>query len=373
MNNFDILRKPIFELPKKRGSSYLPEFLREIFNEYLKTIKEFNGDEQNLLENHHEKISEFCDKIISSTEHYLNGHTVKAFEELAQGLALVEEFLHIPKGNAFISPSTETLFRVRNGNNRMFSKKEMFHIPFDKREIIKTQRYSIPGLPCLYLGNSIYVCWEELRRPDINQMQVSRFEIDKNELKFLDLSFLPAGFIQSYERLKEQTGDGLSVFFLNYIITWPLMASCSIVTSNDNGDFKPEHIIPQLLLQWVSTTHELDGIKYMSTRILPEDTKGFGSHANYVLPVKVVQKEGVCTNLAKKTKMTESISWQILSISNPTIVSQKTTKEDLAVRVMKSMPTLIDLELSVGKRTNYFQTAFGKMEIELCKMEATSI
>ena len=43
--------------------------------------------------------------------------------------------------------------------------KELFHIPISKRGIVKTQRYSIPGYPCLYLGKSIYGCWEEMRRP----------------------------------------------------------------------------------------------------------------------------------------------------------------------------------------------------------------
>ena len=151
------------------------------------------------------------------------------------------------------------------------------------------------------------------------------------------------------------------------------MACCSIVTHNDNGHFKPEHIIPQLLLQWVSVKHELDGIKYMSTRTMPEEYRGFGSHVNYVLPVKKIEKEGVCKILASKIKLTESVSWQLLSISNPHLVSQKTTKEELEIRVKKSMPSIMEIELTKGKATKYFQTAFGKMEIELCKMEASSL
>lgn len=375
MNNFDILRKSIFQLPKKRGSKYLPDFLATIFEDYLITIKDFDEMEGKSLEKHHDNISNFCDQIVLATKQYLNGLTVNAYNELAVGLELVENHLYMPIDNAFEMQDVETLFRMRNGTNRVFSKNEMFHIPFDRREIIKTQRYSIPGLPCLYLGNSIYICWEELRRPNINNVQVSRFEIDKSRFKLLDLSFLPAGFIQSYENLKKNSIQGLNLtnLFLSYIITWPLMASCSIVTSNDDGHFKPEHIIPQLLLQWVSVKHKLDGIKYMSTRIIPEEYKGFGSHVNYVLPTKKIEKEGICKHLANKTKLTESISWQLLSISNPNLVSQKTTNEELDIRVMKSMPSIMEIELTKGKPMNYFQTAFGKMEIELCKMEASSL
>lgn len=39
-------------------------------------------------------------------------------------------------------------------NNRLFhfTKDEMFHIPYDKRHLVGNQRYSLSGLPCLYLG-----------------------------------------------------------------------------------------------------------------------------------------------------------------------------------------------------------------------------
>lgn len=32
-----------------------------------------------------------------------------------------------------------------------FSKDEMFHIPYDKRDLVGNQRFSLSGLPCLYL------------------------------------------------------------------------------------------------------------------------------------------------------------------------------------------------------------------------------
>lgn len=42
-----------------------------------------------------------------------------------------------------------------------FSKDEMFHIPYEKRNLVGNQRFSLSGLPCLYLGGSSYICWEE--------------------------------------------------------------------------------------------------------------------------------------------------------------------------------------------------------------------
>ena len=38
-----------------------------------------------------------------------------------------------------------------------FSKDEMFHIPYEKRNLVGNQRFSLSGLPCLYLGGSSYI------------------------------------------------------------------------------------------------------------------------------------------------------------------------------------------------------------------------
>ncbi|WP_293880615.1 MULTISPECIES: hypothetical protein [unclassified Sphingobacterium] len=63
------------------------------------------------------------------------------------------------------------LFRLRVINqNYPLSKEDLFHIPFDKRSLVSTQRFSISGLPSLYLANSIYVAWEEMKRPSMNEV-----------------------------------------------------------------------------------------------------------------------------------------------------------------------------------------------------------
>ena len=49
-----------------------------------------------------------------------------------------------------------------------FNYSDMFHIPLDKKGIIHTQRYSSPGYPCLYVGESIYACWEEMHRSNFD-------------------------------------------------------------------------------------------------------------------------------------------------------------------------------------------------------------
>lgn len=62
----------------------------------------------------------------------------------------------------------------------------MFHIPFNKRSKISTQRFSIPGVPCLYLAVTSYGVWLELNKPKNDNFFVSSYKIQKN-LKILNL------------------------------------------------------------------------------------------------------------------------------------------------------------------------------------------
>ncbi len=62
----------------------------------------------------------------------------------------------------------------------------MLHIPFCNRELVSTQRFSVPGVPCLYLGTTSYVCWLEMDKPQDNIFNVSAFELPEN-LNILNL------------------------------------------------------------------------------------------------------------------------------------------------------------------------------------------
>ena len=55
----------------------------------------------------------------------------------------------------FEIPQDAVFYRMRVCDLRKeIKRKELFHIPFEKIRQIKTQRYSSPGYPCLYLGVS---------------------------------------------------------------------------------------------------------------------------------------------------------------------------------------------------------------------------
>src|SRR5690606_27062195 len=181
--------------------------------------------------------------------------------------------------------------------NYPYQKKEMFHIPFELRNKVSTQRFSIPGFPSLYLGRTIYICWEELNRPSIDKIQAIRYKNIK-PLKLLDLT--PP--IKDCEDI-----DELYRFFM----TFPLIMCCSVKVKDTSDTFKPEYIIPQLLLQWIRNNDSLDGIQYKSTHITSKVFNDSTELINIVLPVKTNDESGICKKLVAYFESTEVISWNL--------------------------------------------------------------
>ena len=77
------------------------------------------------------------------------------------------------------------LFRVRpDVEKEKYCRKELFHVPFEKANIINAGRYSLSKKPCLYLGGSAYsntglsLCWFETNMPA--QFHWSEFKIADN-------------------------------------------------------------------------------------------------------------------------------------------------------------------------------------------------
>ena len=87
----------------------------------------------------------------------------------------------------------KTLYRVWQAHSADLHRNDLFHIPFELRHMVATQRYSMPGLPCLYLAGSIYTCWEEMGRPPLHELQCAAFWVKEGKsLKMLNFSNRPA-------------------------------------------------------------------------------------------------------------------------------------------------------------------------------------
>src|SRR4029077_14880750 len=102
----------------------------------------------------------------------------------------------------------DQLYRIRpaKADEWHLEKRSLFHIPFNERHKVARQRYSIPGLPCLYLGGTLYVCWLEMNRPNFDSLFISRFRVTPGEtVSVLDLGMRPRNIAR---RISEWKSNG---------------------------------------------------------------------------------------------------------------------------------------------------------------------
>lgn len=357
----ELISDPLFDLPLKQPEGvYFDKYIEELLSSYLKKVDELDDtditiegevvSDKHLIKNVQTKI---INGLINSVKAYLDGYPYKAYdifnkvfnEEVKSLYKIIKQVIY---------PETQNFYRLRyNTTNYVYSRSEMFHIPFSERGKVATQRFSIPGFPSLYLGRTLYVCWEEMNRPDLNNFQAVRLEA-KKQIQLLDLS------------PPEVLNNDLTSENYYYIMTWPLIACCSVKVKNHSDTFKPEYIIPQLLLQWIRSNDKLDGIRYKSNHIDSELYKQKGELYNIVLPVKEILSSGHCQKLKETFNMTEVISWQLqqYAIGGQIFLSLNDSPLD------KKLP---HLELIKGAKYPYSYSALGKLEGYLDGLKANEI
>ncbi len=311
------LNRSILEKLQERGTNDFKETLSEILKYYLNGIDKIDDTEKIAIVGKTDfekkwfafryKIKALCKTLNEVAEDYYNGELYKCANKI---ISRLEGDKNIPgilyQGlNTVEINAGDYLYRIRiKDEKRFFKAHELFHIPFEKRGIIKTQRYSIPGYPCLYLSTSVYGCWEEMRKPDLSAFYISLLTAQKN-IKLLDL------------RLPENE----SVKSKSLLLTWPLIIACSIKVPDDNQSFKAEYIIPQFVLQVLIRNrqkHGFLGIKYTSTQRNNDfDFNENGLFDNIAIPVVSDQKKGLCSYLSDCFKITKPICYEHELIRHP--------------------------------------------------------
>lgn len=361
MTNKKIFQNEIFNLPKRRNGKELTSFLNDEFNLFSKQIFKFNSEIKREVKIKMPFINDQIRLILSALDDYYKGFPAIAYSKIAKSLDLLTKENILPIQKVPITGDRNNFFRIRVSDNRTLLKSDIFHIPFQLREQVLTQRYSIPGLPCLYLGDSIFVCWEELGRPDIDKLHVSRFDLSKSGYKFLHFNVSVNDIRKRCFSKNNDEGRFISQI-VSFLCYWPLFAACSIIVDKPNSFFKPEYIIPQLVLQWVVSTKKLDGIHYKSNRVSVEG-HNFGTFTNIVIPIKNISERGFCNDLKTKIKLTNPISWQLLDIAKP--ISENEKSKDVTASELRHA---MYIELIKGEKTFYHDSKFGLLEEKLKKL-----
>ena len=222
--------------------------------------------------------------------------------------------------------------RSKKEGEQNFEAPDLLHIPLNKRDLIKNQRFSINGFPCLYLSTSLYQCWEELRRPNLRNLYATGIMFTE-DLKLFDLRLIR----------KIKTTKQLEAFLQRL----PLILACSIKVKDDKGIFIPEYIISQSVLHTIiDKTNGIDGILYSSMRKdydyynADGNIMDYDRNENIVIPAKLVVE-----NNGEKKDLRDNLL-RMIEIGEPRNFEQELIKGEIGYVTSKS----------------YKKTIFGQME-----------
>lgn len=344
----------ILQNPRSERKTYR-QYLEEIFVQYQQKLEQHRAEIEPYcmiaepFEAVKNEVQESCKKLLHIYDLYMRGKIGEAVEDM--------DYSFMTSESIFLEELTqkEPMFRARTlePNQGSYEVEEMFHVPFEKRGIISNNRYSIAGFPCLYVGKSILACWEEMHKPNIDNLCVSRVAITEFEKRYvIDLSWKEDvdGEIPEDEEAKSERHQ--------QIITWikrlPLIIACSIRAHDPSAPFKEEYVIPQLLLHASVDNKFVDGIAYTSTRRDEQIASDIELHKNYVFPVQEVAEEGYCSELIAQFVLTRGVSFMEADIKN-VFHGRGIPKIDIEGE------TLCFGEIDAGK-TEYECTKFGQME-----------
>lgn len=360
----ELLKQNFLLLPKSIPvTENYRQFLYELFAEYLKLIKNLTPKEYNIrgllkiknFDNIYNIQKDFIEGLKNTIDMYFDGQPSNAYIKFDQ---ILRE--RIKRYGKFLNEkeiqSSENFYRIRlKTENYPYNSLEMFHIPYELRGKVTTQRYSIPGFPSLYLSNNLYVAWEELNRPNLNTFQAIRLSNTKT-FKVLDLTF------SNIEK------GILNMYAYKYLMTWPLIAACSLRVKNHADSFKPEYIMPQLLLQWIRNSNSLDGVIFSSTHIENEELIQENKLFNLVLPVRENKDNGHCNYLTELFELTETVSRELMDISSGwgDFIYNDFDNKEINKKLSK-------LEIIKGLSNPYNHSIIGKMEAKLNQMKTKKI
>ena len=343
------------ELRKNRDSSVnYKNYLSSLFKLYRQSVKRLS--ESSFKEELPEGLSrESLEKeILKCTNALLLAYNSYMEGKLSTAIKIMNNrFLSDDIVQTYTLNYNQKWFRARikgEGKNG-FEPRSMFHIPFEMRTNVMNYRYSISGHPCFYFGNTILTCWEEMHCPSLDDLVVSRIEVQANEtLKVLDLR-LPK---------EENKGEDKKIANKRLLMTWPLIIACSIKTITPNAPFKFEYVHPQLLMLALKENNkEYWGIAYTSTHIDPNMSVELSNYTNIAMPVRCIKENGYCEKLARSFKLSRGISFMEAEIKN--------ILEDFNNRFSISYAGELCIKSSKNGYVNYEETKFGRLESFLSK------
>ena len=229
------------------------------YSSFLKTAKDAGADEESI------HIIENCkERIQNAIKEYYKGNIGTCHNKIKN---IVKECSNhkvavntVYNSDAFPGDRIEEIqfFRARLGENtKTFVASEMLHLPFELRGKTGNYRFSIPGVPSLYLANSSYGCWIELGRPADYFFNVSPVVLDGTQ-KIFNLAVMQRDLLH----LNELEAEAVRCWLRQLM----LMIATSYCVMESNRTFKSEYIVSQGIMLACKNLG-LDGVAYYSKRV----------------------------------------------------------------------------------------------------------
>lgn len=246
-----------------------------------------------------QSTKEICDNLLNSISLYYEGNTVCATNTVEKIISRIcehdiNDFFISTIDRSYATRETipfdflhKDFDRIQNLQNTPLSffrartdpveqYKDMGHVPLNMREKVGTQRFSIPGIPCLYLGTSSLNVWKELRCPAFHNFNVSAIQLTERGKNRKILNLISGLSLLAGLQYELSSNVGLSNFnrekLRNLIeilyLSWPLVCATSFRVKNETRAFHSEYIISHLIMCCLKKLH-IDGIAYISKQTIP--------------------------------------------------------------------------------------------------------
>ena len=298
-----------FSMPIKvdKDSEYVNSLTQNLnrYYDYIQNKPAFNK-EPNLVND----IEKTNSKLIKAVQNYYNGNITESKRDVKH---ILKKFRKDDSENFFISELDKSyafrgvapfeslkaehgeeehyrkmnevplsFFRARTGS--VSRREEMLHVPFDKRGLISTQRFSIAGIPCMYFGTTSYGCWIELDKPANKDFNVASYKFNESGkgLKILNLVLSEPLINGIFNRGMDSEDSIRKKLQIKMIKLFPIVIATSFRVLEQGRSFKSEYIISQLIMHCLKEL-KIDGVAYLSKK--GKDDFQYPHGVNLAIPV----------------------------------------------------------------------------------------
>ena len=260
---------------------------------------------------------------------------------------------------------------------------DFFHIPFDRRELVVNNRFSISGQPMIYFGNSIMTLTKELDL-DVDNLSIAAFlpkysiyyPLNINEVENSIFSI----FVNSLPALFN-AGSNIKFNEKLYIIEMRRTIFCELLTfpCKIKGTFVEEYVLPQLFTSLL-IDNNYKGVIFPSTKNFSEITNyhrfskynknlalfiDYNENDNYDLKLLNTFYYFVLDGSEKFEYTTNDIIQIFEKVINlHKKFSESVNNNDYILPIVNSKLYIEYLEEPKINGINYFKTKEGRIELE---------